>query len=43
MRKYMSISDPSHDRLIDFINKYYTSSGWRIISIGEPLPLKIIS
>lgn len=33
MKKYMSISDPSHDRLIDFINKYYTSSGWRIISI----------
>lgn len=33
MRKYMSISNPSHDRLIAFINKYYTSSGWRIISI----------
>lgn len=33
MKKYMSISNPSHDRLIAFINKYYTSSGWRIISI----------
>lgn len=29
MRKYMSIFDPSHEKLIEFIN----SRGWRIISI----------
>ena len=33
MKKYMSISKPSHDRLIEFINKYYACCGWRIISI----------
>lgn len=33
MKKYISISDPSHDRLIDIINKYYTSGDWQIISI----------
>lgn len=30
MRKYMSIFDPSHEKLIEFINRYYS---WRIISI----------
>lgn len=24
MRKYMSIFDPSHEKLIEFINRYYT-------------------
>lgn len=33
MRKYMSIFDPSHEKLIEFINRYYTRRGWRIISI----------
>ena len=33
MRKYMSIFDPSHEKLIEFINRYYARSGWRIISI----------
>lgn len=33
MRKYMSIFNPSHEKLIEFINRYYTRSGWRIISI----------
>jgi hypothetical protein len=29
----MSIFDPSHEKLIEFINRYYTRRGWRIISI----------
>lgn len=33
MRKYMSIFNPSHEKLIEFINRYYTRRGWRIISI----------
>lgn len=33
MRKYMSIFDPSHEKLIEFINRHYTRRGWRIISI----------
>lgn len=33
MRKYMSIFNPSHEKLIEFINRYYARSGWRIISI----------
>lgn len=33
MRKYMSIFNPSHENLIEFINRYYTRRGWRIISI----------
>lgn len=33
MRKYMSIFDPSHEKLIEFINRYYARRGWRIISI----------
>lgn len=33
MRKYMSIFNPSHEKLIEFINKYYTRRDWRIISI----------
>ena len=32
MRKYMSIFNPSHEKLIEFINRYYTRRGWRIIS-----------
>lgn len=24
MRKYMSIFNPSHEKLIEFINRYYT-------------------
>lgn len=33
--KYPIIStfDPSHEKLIEFINRYYTRRGWRIISI----------
>lgn len=33
MRKYISIFDSSHEKLIEFINIYYTRRGWRIISI----------
>lgn len=33
MRKYMSIFNPSHEKLIEFINRYYTRRGWLIISI----------
>lgn len=33
MRKYMSIFNSSHEKLIEFINIYYTRRGWRIISI----------
>lgn len=33
MRKYMSIFNPSHEKLIEFINRYYTRRDWRIISI----------
>lgn len=33
MRKYMSIFNPSHEKLIEFSNRYYTRRGWRIISI----------
>lgn len=33
MRKYMSIFNPSHEKLIEFINRYYVRRGWRIISI----------
>ena len=33
MRKYMSIFDPSHEKLIEFINRYYARRGWQIISI----------
>jgi hypothetical protein len=33
MRKYISIFDPSHEKLIEFINRYYVRRGWRIISI----------
>ena len=33
MRKYISISDPSHEKLIDFINRYYSRRGWRIVNI----------
>lgn len=33
MRKYISIFNPSHEKLIEFINIYYTRRGWRIISI----------
>lgn len=29
----MSIFNPSHEKLIEFINRYYTRRGWRIISI----------
>lgn len=36
MRKYMSIFNPSHEKLIEFINRYYTRRGWRtIIGIGN--------
>lgn len=28
MRKYMSIFNPSHEKLIEFINRYYTRRGW---------------
>ena len=33
MRKYMSIFNSSHEKLIEFINRYYARRGWRIISI----------
>lgn len=33
MRKYISISDPSHEKLIDSINRYYSRRGWRIVNI----------
>lgn len=33
MRKYISIFNPSHEKLIEFINRYYVRRGWRIISI----------
>lgn len=33
MRKYISIFNSSHEKLIEFINIYYTRHGWRIISI----------
>lgn len=33
MRKYISIFNPSHEKLIEFINRYYARRGWRIISI----------
>lgn len=33
MRKYISIFNPSHEKLIEFINIYYVRRGWRIISI----------
>lgn len=33
MRKYISISDPSYEKLIDFINRYYSRRGWRIVNI----------
>lgn len=33
MRKYMSIFNPSHEKLIESINRYYVRRGWRIISI----------
>ena len=33
MRKYISISDPIHEKLIDFINRYYSRRGWRIVNI----------
>lgn len=33
MRKYISISDSSHEKLIDFINRYYSRRGWRIVNI----------
>lgn len=29
----MSIFNPSHEKLIEFINRYYTCRDWRIISI----------
>lgn len=32
MRKYISIFNPSHEKLIEFINRYYVRRGWRIIS-----------
>lgn len=32
MRKYISIFNPSHEKLIEFINRYYARRGWRIIS-----------
>ncbi len=40
MRKYMSIFDPSHEKLIEFINRYYTRRGWRIISIVKGNSIK---
>lgn len=33
MRKYISIFNSSHEKLIEFINIYYARRGWRIISI----------
>lgn len=27
MRKYISIFNPSHEKLIDFINRYYSRHG----------------
>lgn len=33
MRKYMSIFNSNHEKLIESINRYYVRSGWRIISI----------
>ena len=41
MRKYISIYhsyiftrfSPSHEKLIEFINRYYARRGWRIVSI----------
>lgn len=33
MRKYMSIFNSSHEKLIESINRYYARRGWRIISI----------
>lgn len=33
MRKYISIFNSNHEKLIKFINIYYTRRGWRIISI----------
>lgn len=33
MRKYISIFDSSHEKLIEFINRYYARRGWRIISL----------
>lgn len=33
MRKYMSIFNSNHEKLIEFINRYYTRRDWRIISI----------
>lgn len=33
MRKYISIFNPSHEKLIEFINRYYVRRGWKIISI----------
>lgn len=41
MRKYMSIFNPSHEKLIEFINRYYTrrSDGCPllgVIVVNEP-------
>lgn len=33
MRKYISIFNSNHEKLIEFINRYYARRGWRIISI----------
>ena len=33
MRKYMSIFNSSHEKLIESINRHYARRGWRIISI----------
>lgn len=33
MRKYISIFNSNHEKLIEFINRYYVRRGWRIISI----------
>lgn len=41
MRKYMSIFDPSHEKLIESINRYYARRGWRIISIVECKGFKV--